>query len=90
MPSAPHDPPTALAWPPFAGRPGQACTDEDAEKFYPKRHGDVDYAPAQAICRRCALLYQCRDWALNTGQQHGVWGGMTPRERRTILRHGGP
>ena len=29
---------------------------------------------------------QCLQYALATHQVHGVWGGMTERERRALLR----
>jgi hypothetical protein len=30
----------------------------------------------------------CRDWALASGQEAGIWGGLTEDERRRLLRHG--
>jgi len=36
---------------------------------------------AKAVCRRCPVADRCRDWAISSGERHGVWGGMTPRER---------
>lgn len=37
-------------------------------------------------CRECPVLLQCRADALDSGVEFGVWGGMTERERRSILR----
>lgn len=36
---------------------------------------------AKAICDRCPVLAACRQWALDTHQQYGVWGGMTEKDR---------
>ncbi|MGM5068812.1 WhiB family transcriptional regulator [Rhodococcus qingshengii] len=37
---------------------------------------------AKRICRRCPVLPQCRDYALNAPERHGVWGGFTEEERK--------
>ncbi|MGA9716339.1 MAG: WhiB family transcriptional regulator, partial [Aeromicrobium sp.] len=29
---------------------------------------------------------QCLQWALESGQDHGVWGGLSEDERRTLKR----
>jgi WhiB family redox-sensing transcriptional regulator len=31
-------------------------------------------------------MYECLEWALDTDEQFGVWGGTTPRERRRLKR----
>ncbi|MFV9429029.1 WhiB family transcriptional regulator [Rhodococcus aetherivorans] len=36
---------------------------------------------AKDVCRRCPVLAACRDHALCTRELHGIWGGMTARER---------
>ena len=43
---------------------------------------------AKRICLACPVLSRCREHALSTPEQHGVWGAMTPRERaRELLGH---
>ena len=37
-------------------------------------------AHARAACVGCPVLAQCRRWALETGQQHGTWGGLAEHE----------
>ncbi|MFI9508638.1 WhiB family transcriptional regulator [Nocardia sp. NPDC052566] len=37
---------------------------------------------AKRICHRCAVLEQCREFALSSGELYGVWGGMSEQERR--------
>lgn len=66
-----------------------ACTREDPELFFPI--GDTGPAllqleEAKAVCRRCPVLETCGNWALETGQAHGVWGGMSEGDRRRIKR----
>lgn len=36
---------------------------------------------AQAVCAACPYLAGCKDYALTTGQEWGIWGGTTPKER---------
>jgi WhiB family transcriptional regulator, redox-sensing transcriptional regulator len=42
---------------------------------------------ARSICRGCPVLTQCLAHALDERIEFGVWGGMTERERRAMLRH---
>ncbi|MPN52707.1 Transcriptional regulator WhiB1 [bioreactor metagenome] len=38
------------------------------------------------VCRRCQAREECLRWALEAGQDHGVWGGMSEDERRAMKR----
>jgi WhiB family redox-sensing transcriptional regulator len=42
---------------------------------------------AKAICAGCTVRAQCLDYALDTNQEPGIWGGLTEDERRTLRRH---
>lgn len=41
---------------------------------------------AAAICRRCPVMFQCAVEALDNKVEFGVWGGMTERQRREMLK----
>jgi len=41
---------------------------------------------AKLICQRCPVVAECLADALDNGTEFGVWGGMTERERRAMLR----
>ncbi|MBX4171721.1 WhiB family transcriptional regulator [Rhodococcus sp. DMU2021] len=41
---------------------------------------------ARRICSRCPVLESCRRFAVETGQPHGIWGGLTESERRNLGR----
>lgn len=45
---------------------------------------DIEYA--KSFCRRCPVIDACRQWALDTGEQNGVWGGLSEAERRNLRR----
>ncbi|WP_265443140.1 WhiB family transcriptional regulator [Flexivirga meconopsidis] len=41
---------------------------------------------AKVICQRCPVVAECLADALDNKTEYGVWGGMTERERRALLR----
>jgi WhiB family redox-sensing transcriptional regulator len=41
---------------------------------------------AKQICSGCPVKMECLAEALDNQMEWGVWGGMTERERRAILR----
>lgn len=66
-----------------------ACLDQDPELFFPI--GNTGPAlkqidEAKAVCRRCDVADTCREFALDTGQDAGVWGGLSEDERRSLKR----
>jgi WhiB family redox-sensing transcriptional regulator len=67
------------------------CRDEDPELFFPI--GTTGPAlsqieEAKTVCRRCTVMETCLQWALESGQDAGVWGGMSEDERRALKRRG--
>ncbi|MFC6159983.1 WhiB family transcriptional regulator [Kribbella jiaozuonensis] len=67
-----------------------ACTAEDPELFFPL--GTTGPAlqqieSAKEVCRRCEVADTCLDWALRTGQDAGIWGGLDELERRALRRN---
>lgn len=67
-----------------------ACRDQDPDLFFPI--GDAGPAlqqidDAKAICHRCPVTEECLRFALATGQDYGIWGGLTADERRALRRH---
>jgi WhiB family transcriptional regulator, redox-sensing transcriptional regulator len=41
---------------------------------------------AAAICRHCPVMVECAADALDHRIEFGVWGGMTERQRRLLLK----
>jgi WhiB family redox-sensing transcriptional regulator len=41
---------------------------------------------AAAICRHCPVVAECLADALDNHMEFGVWGGMTERQRRALLK----
>jgi WhiB family redox-sensing transcriptional regulator len=66
-----------------------ACRDEDPELFFPIGNSGpalLQIEDAKDVCRRCDVIDQCLQWALESGQDVGVWGGMSEDERRALKR----
>lgn len=38
-----------------------------------------------AICGICTVREDCLDFALETGQELGIWGGRLPAERKAMM-----
>jgi WhiB family redox-sensing transcriptional regulator len=65
------------------------CKDEDPELFFPvgttgPAAGQLN--AAKAICSQCPVRAECLEWAMATGQDAGVWGGLSEDERRALRR----
>jgi WhiB family redox-sensing transcriptional regulator len=60
------------------------CQYEDPELFFPLSLTKV--AEAKAVCAGCPVRAACLAYAFTTGQDAGIWGGMTEHERRRELR----
>ncbi|MFB7868092.1 WhiB family transcriptional regulator [Streptomyces sp. NPDC056069] len=41
---------------------------------------------AKSLCTGCSVKAECLAYALDERIEHGVWGGMTERERRGLLK----
>ncbi|MGO9142051.1 MAG: WhiB family transcriptional regulator [Streptosporangiaceae bacterium] len=68
-----------------------ACRDVDPELFFPIGNTGpalLQIDEAKQVCQRCAVLDSCLQWALESGQDAGVWGGLSEDERRALKRRG--
>ncbi|WP_433467702.1 WhiB family transcriptional regulator [Spirillospora sp. CA-142024] len=66
-----------------------ACRDVDPELFFPIGNTGpaiLQIEEAKQVCRRCDVSDACLRWALESGQESGVWGGMGEDERRALKR----
>lgn len=70
-------------------RHAAACRDEDPELFFPLGNTGpavTQIEAAKAVCRRCTVTESCLEWAMETGQDSGIWGGLDEDERRSLKR----
>ncbi|MDR0960158.1 MAG: WhiB family transcriptional regulator [Propionibacteriaceae bacterium] len=66
-----------------------ACLTENPELFFPVGNTGpalLQIEEAKKVCNRCDVRDKCLHWALEAGQDHGVWGGMSEDERRAMKR----
>lgn len=65
-----------------------ACLTAEPEQFFPVGTGGASLREtdaAKAVCGRCPVIGECRDYALSTRQPFGVWGGLDEEERRALV-----
>jgi WhiB family redox-sensing transcriptional regulator len=76
-----------------------ACLSLDYELFFPIGNTSpalLQTEEAKAACGRCEVVESCLSWAMESGQDAGVWGGLSGDERRALkrrnarARHAGP
>ncbi len=73
-----------------------ACRGEDAALFFAPNHFEVKEEKAarerraKAICAGCPVRYECLEYAVRTGEAHGIWGGRNELERRVLVRQRTP
>lgn len=70
-------------------RHSAACRDEEPELFFPI--GNTGPAlqqidEAKRVCQSCDVQEPCLNWAIESGQDAGVWGGLSEDERRSLKR----
>ncbi len=64
------------------GHPTEIFFAADAERGMKLRRNEWR---AKQICRSCPVLEACRNYALNAPEPYGIWGALTPSERRHLL-----
>lgn len=65
------------------------CKDEDPELFFPigtTGPAAIQTERAKLVCTQCDVRSECLEWAMATGQDAGVWGGLSEEERRSLRR----
>lgn len=69
-----------------------ACREADPDLFfvpgedYTAPAALAQVAAARRVCLTCPVRIECLSWAVEVSEDHGLWAGMTPDERRTIRR----
>lgn len=63
-----------------------ACFQAPPNTFFPNESDDQGIDAAKAICAACTHRERCADYALSNRIDYGVWGGLSEKDRRRILR----
>jgi WhiB family redox-sensing transcriptional regulator len=64
-------------------RVNASCRDEDPDGLFVR---GKEQRKAKMVCIACPVRTECLAEALDGRIEFGVWGGMTERERRALLR----
>jgi WhiB family redox-sensing transcriptional regulator len=59
-----------------------ACRGTDLGVFFPDRGEPAE--AARQVCAECPVRQPCLDYAITNRIVHGIWGGLTERERRAL------
>lgn len=72
----------APEWQPF----GLCVSDGQLTDLFYSDGNNTDVQAAKAICFTCPVQERCLEWALDTNEPFGVWGGASERERRRMRK----
>lgn len=65
-------------------RDSALCAQTDPEEFFPDKGGST--REAKRVCGECTVRTECLEYALDHDERFGVWGGMSERERRRLVK----
>lgn len=73
----------------YTWRDRAMCRDTDPELFFPigtTGQALLQIAKAKSVCCQCPVTVECLEFALETNQDTGIWGGNSEEERRQMRR----
>ncbi len=79
----------ALANADYTWRNQAICRDTDPDLFFPigtTGQALVQIDRAKEVCEVCPVKTDCLEYALETNQDSGIWGGLDEEQRRNIRR----
>ena len=79
----------ALANADYTWRSRSICRDTDPDLFFPvgtTGQALLQIARAKEVCGECPVSTECLEYALETNQDSGIWGGLDEEQRRAIRR----
>ena len=62
------------------------CRDLTEVDFFPTPEDTVAINQAKEVCASCPVARACLEYAIETRQFEGIWGGHTPKERVKLRR----
>jgi WhiB family redox-sensing transcriptional regulator len=60
------------------------CAQTDPEAFFPEKGGST--REAKKVCLSCDVRVECLEYALQSDERFGIWGGLSERERRRLKK----
>lgn len=71
---------------PEAWMDNAACAEVGTDLFFPTKEDRASSKLARTICASCPVATQCLDYAVRTGINHGIFGGVTESARAKTRR----
>lgn len=63
------------------------CRGMDTSLFFLQRGETTPEAKrVKDVCKECPVIRQCLDFAIENKIQHGIFGGLAPKDRRKVRR----
>lgn len=59
------------------------CQETDPEAYYPEAGGSG--TTAKQVCLNCPVRRSCLDYAVDSRQRWGIWGGLGQKELRRLI-----
>jgi WhiB family redox-sensing transcriptional regulator len=64
-----------------------ACADYPNSLFFPSSDAaQAQVEKAKAVCAVCEVAEECLEYAFETNQRAGIWGGTSEEERKSLRR----
>ena len=79
----------ALGTADYTRRDEAICRETDPDLFFPigtTGQALLQIDRAKQVCNECTVQVSCLEFALETNQDSGIWGGTSEEERRDIRR----
>lgn len=79
----------ALGTADYSWRDEAICRETDPDLFFPigtTGQALLQIDRAKQVCDECTVQVSCLEFALETNQDSGIWGGTSEEERRDIRR----
>jgi len=71
---------------PYSWMDEGACFQAPPNTFFPVESDETAINEAKAICATCTHRERCADYALTNRIDYGIWGGLSEKDRRRIIR----
>jgi len=60
------------------------CSQIGGDMWFAEKSEWATVVQAKILCRQCPVRTQCLAYAMENNERFGVWGGLSPRQRRRL------
>lgn len=77
---------TEQKWMKEAACRGKSKGEDGSDIFFPEVGYNKYMKDARALCQSCIVRQRCLDFAMNNEITHGIWGGKSAAERKSLRK----